>query len=39
MAIILTPMIHLLRNRIENYVGAATAQKMKLEAMGEAENI
>ena len=39
MAIILTPMIHFLRNRIENYVGAATAQKMKLEAMGAAENV
>ena len=39
MAIILTPLIHLLRNRIENYVGAATAQKMKLEAMGGAANI
>jgi hypothetical protein len=39
MAIILTPLIHLLRNRIEHYVGAATAQKMKLEAMGGEANI
>ncbi len=34
MAVLLTPLIHLLRNRIENYVGAETAKKMKLEAMG-----
>ena len=34
MAILLTPMIHLLRNRIENYVGAETAKQMKLAAMG-----
>ncbi len=34
MAILLTPMIHLLRNRIENYVGADTARQMKLAAMG-----
>lgn len=34
MAILLTPMIHLLRNRIENYVGADTAKQMKLAAMG-----
>lgn len=34
MAIILTPLIHLIRNRIERYVGAETAEKMKLEAMG-----
>ena len=35
MAIVLTPLIHLIRNRIENYVGAETADKMKREAMGE----
>ena len=34
MAILLTPMIHLLRNRIENYVVADTAKQMKLAAMG-----
>lgn len=34
MAILLTPMIHILRNRIENYVGADTAKQMKLAAMG-----
>jgi hypothetical protein len=39
MAIVLTPLIHLIRNRIENYVGAETAQKMKSEAMGENANI
>jgi uncharacterized integral membrane protein (TIGR00697 family) len=39
MAIVLTPLIHLIRNRIESYVGAATAQKMKLEAMGEEAGI
>jgi uncharacterized integral membrane protein (TIGR00697 family) len=39
MAIVLTPLIHLIRNRIENYVGAEAAQKMKLEAMGENANI
>jgi uncharacterized integral membrane protein (TIGR00697 family) len=35
MAIVLTPLIHLIRNRIENYVGAEAAEKMKREAMGE----
>ena len=39
MAIVLTPLIHLIRNRIENYVGAETAQKMKSDAMGENANI
>ena len=39
MAIVLTPLIHLIRNRIENYVGAEAAEKMKLEAMGENANI
>lgn len=39
MAIVLTPLIHLIRNRIESYVGAVTAQKMKLEAMGEEAGI
>lgn len=39
MAIVLTPLIHLIRNRIESYVGASTAQKMKLEAMGEEAGI
>ena len=43
MAIILTPLIYLLERWIENYVGHATAHKMKLEAMGkntdEFENI
>ena len=35
MAIVLTPLIHIIRNRIENYVGLETAEKMKREAMGE----
>jgi uncharacterized integral membrane protein (TIGR00697 family) len=39
MAIVLTPLIHLIRNRIENYVGAEAAEKMKREAMGEAAGI
>jgi hypothetical protein len=39
MAIVLTPMIHLMRNRIENYVGVEAAKKMKLEAMGEEAGI
>ena len=39
MAIVLTPLIHLIRNRIENYVGAEAAEKMKREAMGENANI
>jgi uncharacterized integral membrane protein (TIGR00697 family) len=39
MAIVLTPLIHLMRNRIENYVGAEAAEKMKREAMGENANI
>ena len=34
MAIVLTPLIHLIRNRIERYVGKETAEKMKREAMG-----
>jgi uncharacterized integral membrane protein (TIGR00697 family) len=39
MAIVLTPLIHLIRNRIENYVGTETAEKMKREAMGEVAGI
>jgi uncharacterized integral membrane protein (TIGR00697 family) len=39
MAIVLTPLIHLIRNRIELYVGKDTAEKMKREAMGENANI
>jgi uncharacterized integral membrane protein (TIGR00697 family) len=39
MAIVLTPLIHLIRNRIENYVGADAAEKMKREAMGEKAGI
>jgi hypothetical protein len=39
MAIVLTPLIHLIRNRIENYVGVEAAEKMKLEAMGEKAGI
>lgn len=39
MAIVLTPLIHLIRNQIERYVGAETAEKMKLEAMGEEADI
>jgi uncharacterized integral membrane protein (TIGR00697 family) len=39
MAIVLTPLIHLIRNSIENYVGADAAEKMKREAMGENANI
>ncbi|MFY7651661.1 MAG: queuosine precursor transporter [Chitinophagaceae bacterium] len=34
MAILLTPVIYLLENLIERYVGAETATKMKLAAMG-----
>lgn len=34
MAIILTPVIGLVENRIENYLGHETARKMKLAAMG-----
>lgn len=39
MAIILTPLIHIIRNRIEAYVGKEVADKMKLQAMGEAAGI
>jgi hypothetical protein len=39
MAIVLTPLIHIIRNRIELYVGKDTAEKMKREAMGEHANI
>jgi hypothetical protein len=39
MAIVLTPLIHIIRNRIELYVGKDTAEKMKREAMGENANI
>lgn len=35
MAIILTPVIYLVENRIEKYVGHATAKRMKRAAMGE----
>ncbi|HJV20783.1 MAG TPA: queuosine precursor transporter [Sediminibacterium sp.] len=34
MAIVLTPVIYLLEKRIDRYVGAETAHKMKLAAMG-----
>ncbi len=34
MAIILTPLIYFINNRIENYLGYETAMKMKLFAMG-----
>lgn len=34
MAIVLTPLIHLMRNRIEHYVGSEVAEKMKKNAMG-----
>lgn len=34
MAIVLTPLIYLMERWIENYVGHATARKMKLAAMG-----
>lgn len=34
MAIILTPLIYFMEQRIENYLGKETAQKMKREAMG-----
>jgi uncharacterized integral membrane protein (TIGR00697 family) len=34
MAIILTPLIYFINNRIENYLGHETAMKMKLIAMG-----
>jgi len=37
MAIILTPVIYLVENRIENYLGHETANKMKLAAMGRQE--
>lgn len=36
-AIILTPVIYLVEQRIEKYVGHATAKKMKLAAMGQTE--
>lgn len=39
MAIVLTPLIHLLRNRIENYLGPEVARKMKLTAMGKENEI
>jgi hypothetical protein len=32
-------LIHLIRNRIENYVGTETAERMKLEAMGESAGV
>jgi hypothetical protein len=34
MAIILTPVIGIVENRIEKYLGQETAKKMKLAAMG-----
>lgn len=37
MAIILTPVIYLVEHRIEKYLGADVAKKMKLAAMGEEE--
>ncbi len=37
MAIILTPLIYLIENRIDNYVGKDTARKMKHLAMGKSE--
>lgn len=37
MAIILTPLIYLAENRIDNYLGKETARKMKLAAMGKEE--
>lgn len=37
MAIILTPLIYLAENRIDRYLGAETARKMKLAAMGKEE--
>ena len=33
-AVILTPVIYIVHNRIEKYLGHDTAKKMKLEAMG-----
>jgi hypothetical protein len=35
----LTPLIHIIRNSIEKYVGADAAEKMKREAMGENASI
>ncbi len=35
MAIILTPLIYLMKNRIENYLGKDKAHRMKLAAMGQ----
>jgi queuosine precursor transporter len=37
-AIILTPLIYLLENRIDNYLGKETAKQMKLAAMGDINN-
>jgi uncharacterized PurR-regulated membrane protein YhhQ (DUF165 family) len=34
MAILLTPVIYLMENRMDNYLGKETAYKMKQDAMG-----
>ena len=39
MAIILTPLIYVLENRIENYLGHETAREMKMAAMGRSEEV
>jgi uncharacterized integral membrane protein (TIGR00697 family) len=39
MAIILTPLIYVLENIIENYLGHETAREMKMAAMGRAEEV
>jgi len=37
MAVVLTPLIYLVENRIEKYLGHETTHKMKRAAMGQAE--
>ena len=39
MAIVLTPLIYLIEQQIEKYVGHDTAKKMKLAAMGREEEL
>ena len=39
MAVILTPLIYVLENRIENYLGHETAREMKMAAMGKSEEV
>jgi uncharacterized integral membrane protein (TIGR00697 family) len=39
MAIVLTPLIYILENLIENYLGHETAREMKMAAMGKSEEV